>query len=358
MRMLAALVLLVALAASAFAQDAPAARRTADDRGTVFAAVAPVHEPAAPAIATFTVAAHTVSDQKAVFATVESRNVVPARSRIGGTVTSLRVKEGDEVAASDRIAIVVDQKLSLQMQALASRIAAQKAQRDQAQINLDRTQELRRSGVASQSQLDQAKTLFDVAERTLQAVRADRKVVEQQQAEGAVLAPIAGRVLTVPVTDGTVVLPGDTVAMVAEQHFVLRLLVPESYALHLKAGDTVRLDGQELGETGPAFGTITLIYPQIEAGEVRADASAPGIGQYFVGERIRVWVPAGKRQAIVIPSRFVFTRFGQDYVRLQRATGMAVDAPIQRGLPLPTPAMPDGLQILAGLSAGEILVQP
>ena len=320
----------------------------------MFALVAP----AARAAATFTVEARMVADQKAVFATIESRNVVPARTRIGGTVTALTVKEGDAVAAGDRIAIVVDHKLGLQMQALASRIDAQKAERDQAQINLDRTQELRRSGVASQSQLDQAKTQFDVAERTLQALRSDRQVVEQQQAEGAVLAPIAGRVLTVPVTNGTVVLSGDTVATIAEQHFVLRLLVPERYALHLKAGDTVRLDGRELGETGPAFGAITLVYPQIEAGEVRADATAPGIGQYFVGARIRVWVPAGERLAIVVPSSFVFTRFGQDYVRLQRANGMAVDVPIQRGLPLPTPAMPNGLQILAGLSAGDVLVKP
>ena len=35
---------------------------------------------------TFTVALRPLADEKAVFATVESRNVVPARARIGGTV--------------------------------------------------------------------------------------------------------------------------------------------------------------------------------------------------------------------------------------------------------------------------------
>ena len=162
--------------------------------------------------------------------------------------------------------------------------------------------------------------------------------------EGAVLAPIAGRVLTVPVTDGTVVLPGDPVATVAEQNYVLRLRVPERHALFLKVGDTVRLDGNELGETGPAFGTVTLVYPKIEDGRVRADATAPGIGQYFVGERIRVWVPAGMRQAIVVPAGFVFTRFGLDYVRVQPKSGPPIDVPVQRGLPMPTKAMPDGLR--------------
>jgi multidrug efflux pump subunit AcrA (membrane-fusion protein) len=46
---------------------------------------------------TFTVEPKTVADEKAVFATVESANVVPARARIGGTVAELSVKEGDEV---------------------------------------------------------------------------------------------------------------------------------------------------------------------------------------------------------------------------------------------------------------------
>ena len=46
---------------------------------------------------TFTVEPKTVADEKAVFATVESANVVPARARIGGTVAELSAKEGDEV---------------------------------------------------------------------------------------------------------------------------------------------------------------------------------------------------------------------------------------------------------------------
>lgn len=308
--------------------------------------------------ASFTVSARMVPDEKAVFATVESRNVVPARTRIGGTVTALSVQDGDKVAAGQTIATVHDEKLQLQITALDAEIAGLRSSLAQAEIDLARATALAHSGAVSREQLDRARTAVQVATSALDARIAQRAVAAQQQAEGAVLAPIAGRVLTVPVTDGTVVLPGDPVATVAEQDFVLRLLVPERHALHLKVGDTVRLDGKELGETGPAFGRITLVYPRITGGQVRADATAPGIGTYFVGERIRVWVPAGERQAIVVPSGFVFTRFGQDYVRVRQTDGAVSDVPVQRGLPLPTPAMPDGLQILAGLSPGEVLVQP
>ena len=46
--------------------------------------------PAVPARAaqTFTVEPATIADEKAVFATVESREVVPARVRTGGTIAS------------------------------------------------------------------------------------------------------------------------------------------------------------------------------------------------------------------------------------------------------------------------------
>ena len=306
----------------------------------------------------FAVVTRLVADEKAVFATVESRNVVPARSRIGGTVTALAVKDGDMVTAGQTLAVVRDDKLHLQIVSLDAEIAGLRSQLAQAGIDLGRAQALAHSGAVSRAQLDQARTAVQVATSALNARIAQRAVTAQLQAEGAVLAPIDGRVLTVPVTDGTVVLAGDPLATVAEQHYVLRLSVPERHALFLKVGDTVRLDGKELGETGPAFGTVTLVYPQIADGRVRADATAPGIGQYFVGERIRVWVPAGQRRAIVIPSEYVFTRGGIDYVRLEQKSGPPIAIPVQRGLPVPTPAMPDGLQILAGLSAGEVLARP
>ena len=57
-------------------------------------------------------------DLKSVFGQVESRTVIPARARIGGTVKSLSVEEGTAVQAGDVLAVVEDPKLALQMQAL------------------------------------------------------------------------------------------------------------------------------------------------------------------------------------------------------------------------------------------------
>ncbi len=66
----------------------------------------------------------------------------------------------------------------------------------------------------------------------------------------------------------------------------------------------------------PRFGTIRLVYPQIEDGRVIADAVVTGLGDYFVGERIRVWIADGERPAFIVPASFITTRFGIDYVRV------------------------------------------
>jgi RND family efflux transporter MFP subunit len=306
----------------------------------------------------FRVAPATITDEKAVFATVESANVVPARARIGGTVADLGVKEGDQVKSGQVIAHVGDDKIALQMKSLDAQIAGLEAQLAQAKTDFARLEELFNRGTIPKTRFDEARTALNVATNAHQARIAERAVVAQQLAEGAVLAPAAGRVLKVPVTTGTVVMAGEPVAQVAERNYVLRLRVPERHALFLRAGDTVRIDREHLKDDGPQFGKIKLVYPQIEDGRVIADAQVEGLGDYFVGERIRVWVSGGERSAIVVPVGFITTRFGVDYARVQQANGKTVDVPVQRGRELPRPERPDGIEILSGLKAGDTLVQP
>ncbi len=307
---------------------------------------------------TYSVRLASISDDKAVFATVETPRPAQARVRTGGTVAQLTVKEGDRVEAGQVIATVGDEKLALQMKSLDAQIAGLQAQLAQARTDLARAESLAERGTIPRARLDEARTAVDVAANTLQARIAERSVVERQLAEGEVLAPTAGRVLRAPYTVGAVVLPGEAIATIAEQNFVLRLRVPERHAQFLKVGDRVRVYGAEIGLSGTRFGTIRLIYPQIEDGRVVADAVLEGLGDYFVSRRIRVWISGGARQAFILPAPLVSTRFGVDYVRIALDGGKFMDVPVQRGRPHPTPEMPDGLEILSGIKAGDRLVRP
>ncbi len=304
----------------------------------------------------YVVRATDIEDRKAVIATVEPAHQLVARARIAGAIASLSVKEGDDVEAGAVIAEVTDQKLTLQMQALDSRIASQAATRDQAKTDFDRIAELARRGVSTQKQLDQAKTDLDVAERNLAAIKSDREVVAQQAAEGAVLAPGAGRVLTVPVTVGRVVLPGETIATMAANNYILRLELPERHARFLRAGDEVEIGARGLSEDETAArreGRVRIVYPEIQGGRVIADVDVPGLGDYFVGERTRVYIGAGLRKALEIPAAYVYRRAGVNYVKLADGDEVVVQ-PGQthddKGVPM--------VEILSGLADGDKVVAP
>lgn len=300
----------------------------------------------------FTVRTRDITDEKAVFATIESRNVVPARARIGGTIGALAVRDGDKVVPGQVIAVVGDEKLVLQLGSLEAQIAGLGAQLGQAQADFTRAETLYRQGSGPRVTMDQARTAAEIATATLKARHAERDVLRQNLAEGEVLAPVAGRVLQVPLTAGSVVLPGDSVATIAEQSFILRLRVPERHAASLKPGDPVRLDAGQLGVGAATTGRISLVYPQITEGQVTADAVVEGIGDYFVGERVLVWIAAGARPGIVIAPALLSTSAGLDYVRLRHGEGSIV-LPVQRGQ-----ETPGGIEILSGLHDGDVLVTP
>lgn len=293
-----------------------------------------------------------VDDLKAVVASVEPAHQLVARARIGGTVSALKIKEGDDVAAGAEIATVADQKLFIQMQALDQRIRSQEAQRDKAKTDFERAQELLRRGVTTKVLFDQAKTGLDVAERNLAALRSDRGVVEQQAAEGSVKAPGAGRILTIPVSVGRVVMPGETIATLAEDKYILRLQLPERHARFMRAGDRVEIGARGLhdeGGGGRKEGRVRIVYPEIQGGRVIADVDVAGLGDYFVGERARVYVTTGKRNAIVAPARAVYRRAGVDFVRLGNGAEIAVQTGERHG---------DGIEILSGLHDGDVVQTP
>lgn len=321
-------------------------------RASIILAITFLAAMASASAAEITIGETMVEDRKAVFATVEPVHLLVARARIGGTVASLKIREGDVVAAGSEIATVADQKLVLQMQALDQRIKSQESQRDQAKGDLERVQELQRRGVSTQTQADLARTAFEVAERTLGAIRGDRSVIAQQMAEGAVLAPGAGRVLTVPVSEGRVILPGETIATLAEDNYVLRLSLPERHAQFMRAGDSVEIGARGIQESATEArrkGRVRLVYPEIQGGRVIADVDVEGLGSYFVGERTRVYVATGRRAAIFVPDNAVYERAGSHFVRLKDGAEIVVQ---------PGEVRAEGTEILAGLKSGDVVLTP
>ncbi|MFC3119299.1 efflux RND transporter periplasmic adaptor subunit [Jhaorihella thermophila] len=292
-----------------------------------------------------------VTDWKAVFGRVEARDTVPARSRIGGTLEEILIEEGDLVERGQQIGLIHDPKLDLQMQAVEAQIEALQSQLENAKAELARGEGLLERGVTTQQRLDQLRTQVEVLVNQIEAQEAQKRVIEEQAAEGAVLAPISGRVVSVPVTEGSVLMPGEPVANVAGGGFFLRLAVPERHARFLKEGVQIRMG--KTGEGQP--GRIAKVYPQIENGRVIADVEVEGLSSEFINARVLVSLPVAKSEAIVVPASAVTTRMGLDFVTVKGADGEPVDRAVVVGERHEIEGV-EMIEILSGLTVQDVMV--
>lgn len=310
-------------------------------------------EPPAPVAQTegeqLTVQASRIPDLKPVAAVLTSRDMAEARARVGGTLVSLSVRAGDRVRKGQVIGVVRDERIGLQTRAFDAQAAAAEAEAGRARAEFGRIQDLYDHGVYAKARLDQAQAAAKAAEGQLQAARAQRGASAETSAQGAVLAPADGQVLRADVPAGSVVAPGQSIATLTSGPLVIRIEAPEADLRALAAGQAVAVDGVPDGRA-----EVAQVYPGVQGGQARADLGAAGLKPDFVGQRLTARIPVGQRQALVIPTRFVVSRFGVDYVRVKGPQGRFDDAPVQTA-PGPDPAQ---VEILSGLGPGDVIAAP
>lgn len=308
---------------------------------------------AAPARGERLVVAEAVIDAvKPASAVVASRDLGEARARIPGTLTQLNVREGDTVRQGQVIGVVTDNRVGLETAAFGAQVAAAEAEAARARADLSRIQTLFDKGIYAQARLDQALAASQAANAQVRAARAVRSASAETGAQGRILAPSSGRVLTADVPAGSVVNAGQAVATITAGPLVLRLELPEAQGRNLRVGQSVVVSSEDL--PGVSAGTIAQVYPASTAGQTTADISVAGLGSDRVGQRVTVQVPVGQRRALVVPRRFVSTRYGIDFVRTVDRAGRVSEAPVQLG----GPAGDDRVEVLSGLAAGNVVLAP
>jgi len=299
----------------------------------------------------FTVSERTVPDFRMVSAVLTNRDIGDARARIGGRIAQILVKEGQKVSAGQVVAVIADERISLEAQAASAGVSAAEATNERAQQDLARSERLFASGAISQAAIDQARSAAKAAEAQLKSARAQAGAARALNSQGQVVAPSSGEVTRIPSPHGAVIMPGEVVVQITTGAPVLRIELPESEAGNLKQGQSIRFLSE--GSDEQRLATVRQVYPAVTSGRVMADLDATGIDRQLVGGRVRVMAPVGERTAIVIPGAYIDTRYGADYVRLKRAGGAIIEAPVQRGGSMPLDDMQDGVEVLSGLRAGD-----
>ncbi|MBB5986483.1 hypothetical protein HNP60_002457 [Sphingobium sp. B1D3A] len=185
------------------------------------------------------------------------------------------------------------------------------------------------------------------------ATRAQQGASASVAGQGAVLAPATGQVLRADIPAGSVVAPGMSIATVTAGPPILRLMLPETVAPQVRIGAPVLVDASDMPE-GSREGRVVQVYPAVTGGQVRVDATLPGLAADLVGRRVGASVAVGRRSALVVPKRFVTTRYGIDQVQVVTADKRLSMVPVQIA---PT-AEAGKVEILSGVALGDTLFAP
>lgn len=299
-----------------------------------------------------------IADMKAVGAEIATRDQAEVLARIPGILTSLSVRAGDTVQKGQRIGMIVDSRLGYETSAYGAQIAAAQAEAARANADLARIRDLYNNGVYAKARLDQAIAAARAADAQVAAARAQQGASASVAGQGALIAPASGRVLRTDIPAGSVVAPGMSIATVTAGPPVLRLMLPESVAGQVRPGARVIVNDTALNDAGVPSGShqgsVTQVYPAITGGQVRVDATLPGLSTQFVGRRVSASVEIGTRKAFVVPRMFVTTRYGIDQVQVVTEGKRLSMVPVQIA-PTDDPAK---VEILSGVSAGDTLFAP
>ena len=298
----------------------------------------------------------TIDDTTEYVASLKSRDSASIMPQVEGQITEIFVHSGERVEVGAPLMQIDPAKQQATVKSQEDTRAAKLAALDYAKRQHERVQGLFASGVASQQDLDQAKSALDAAEADLRSMEAQVREQEVTLRYHRVAAPTAGIVGDIPVRVGdrvavttlltTVDKPGTLEAYVS---------VPVERAPQLKMGMPVRI--VDSAGTTVADSRVTFVSPQADKETqtvlVKARIDNPA-GTFRTSQFMRARVVWGTRQGPVVPLLAVTRISGQHFAFVAEGSEGALVAR-QRPLHLGE-IVGNAYVVLDGIKAGERVI--
>lgn len=251
-----------------------------------------------------------------VIGTVEAYSTVAVRSQITGQLTAVNFKEGEDVSKGQVLFVLDRRPLEGVLTQAEATLTKDLAQADNARQQLQRYQDLAKSGLTTRDQLDTATS----AAASLDAVvGSDRAAVENAKVQldyATIAAPISGRTGSLIVhvgnlvraTDGTPLVNINQVAPIYASFGVPEARLPE-LKRYLALGP-IRVAARAPTDTDPpSIGTVDFVDNAVDqtTGTIRVKAAFPNADRrLWPGQFVNVVVTLSvDANAIVVPSTAV-----------------------------------------------------
>ncbi len=283
----------------------------------------------------FTAAAQEVPSYYSTSGTVTSDHRVSISSRLSGYIREMKVREGDQVKANQVLVRIdpVDAKQAL--------VQAQADLAD-AKADLERYEELQKSGAVSTQQVSKVELRYTVAASQV-------KQAKNQLSYAEVRSPVAGVVVDKRLSQGDLAAPGSPILTLEDPTSLLvETYVSERFVSNIHEGDMADIEIPSVKKVYQGVVRQVVQAADPVSHQFLVKTALPAAVEIHPGMYAQTGFRLGTRQAILIPKAAVNTRAGLHSVYVLNQASEAQYRLVRLGL-----EQGDQIEILAGLQAGN-----
>ncbi len=297
-----------------------------------------------------------VDETTEYIATLKSRDSASIMPQVEGPITEILVRSGDRVSAGQPLMQIDPAKQQATVKSLADTRAARRAGLEFAKQQHERVNGLFRAGIASQQELDQAKSALDAAQAEVQSLDAQVREQEVQLHYYRVVAPTGGIVGDIPVRVGDRVTVSTTVTTLDRPGGLeAYVYVPVERAPRLRMGLAVEI--LDSSDQVLAQSRLSFISPQVD-NQTQTVLVKTGIdnpkGSLRTSQFIRARIVWGTHEGPVVPVLAVSRISGQYFAFVAEGKDGAL---VARQRPLKLGEMTGkGYLVREGIKPGERVI--
>lgn len=297
-----------------------------------------------------------VADQVEVTGSLHGAREAVLSAKVMGTVTAIRKTAGEAVRRGEVVIVLDDREVAGNIGQAEGALAQAKAAAALAGSNLQRFEQLKERGAASQLELDQARYAHETAQGAVRQAEAAVSTASSYKSYAQVPAPFDGQIVDRMIEVGDLAAPGRPLMRI-EDVTTLRLHVSlaEDKASAAQPGIQVEVTIPSL--PGRTFtGTVAEVVPAVDPATrtqlVKIDL--PEDATLRSGLFARARFTTGSRQTLSLPKDALVRRGGLTGVFVDDAGHAAF-----RLVELADSRPGDTIEVLSGLKAGDrVIVLP
>ena len=166
-----------------------------------------------PQLPVIKIESRTVRDSTRFPASVEAIKNIEIRPKVSGFIQETYVDEGAYVEQGDVLFELEVNPLEAEAQAASDAIGIARADRENAQVDVDKIVPLVKDGIISEVELEKAKARLRQADARLKESEGRYRSTRQRADYSSITSPVSGRVNALPYRLGSLVGPTDAVAL-------------------------------------------------------------------------------------------------------------------------------------------------